>query len=123
TTSIVSMESEFSNMYLIEAMRGCPWNCRFCLVGHMYRPLRKKDEAAVKDEIERAKHDTNKIGLIGPSLTDYSHIKEVLSVQGVDFSVTSLRASAGSAELVELLKGHKSISIAPEAGTERMRKA
>ncbi|MBF0559439.1 MAG: B12-binding domain-containing radical SAM protein, partial [Nitrospirae bacterium] len=42
TTSIVSAESEFSNMYLIEAMRGCPWSCRFCLVGHMYRPLRRK---------------------------------------------------------------------------------
>jgi radical SAM superfamily enzyme YgiQ (UPF0313 family) len=122
TTSIVSTKSEFSNMYLIEAMRGCPWSCRFCLIGHMYRPLRKKEEAAVKEEIGRAKHYTNKIGLIGPSLSDYSHIKEVLSIQGVDFSITSLRASARSAELVELLKGHKSISIAPEAGTERMRK-
>src|SRR5208337_151623 len=122
TTAVVSAESEFSNMYLIEAMRGCPWSCRFCLVGHMYRPLRKKEIAAVKDEILHAKQYTGKIGLIGPSLTDYVHIKEVLGVRGVDFSVTSLRACGKSAELVELLKGHKSISIAPEAGTERMRK-
>jgi radical SAM superfamily enzyme YgiQ (UPF0313 family) len=122
TTAIVSAESEFSNMYLIEAMRGCPWSCRFCLVGHMYRPLRKKGIAAIKEEIARAKQYTGKIGLIGPSLTDYAHIKEVLGVQGVDFSITSLRACSKSVELVELLKGHKSISIAPEAGTERMRK-
>ncbi len=122
TTAIVSAESEFSNMYLIEAMRGCPWSCRFCLVGHMYRPLRKKEIAAIKDEIARAKQYTGKIGLIGPSLTDYAHIKEVLGIRGVDFSITSLRACAKSVELVELLKGHKSISIAPEAGTERMRK-
>src|SRR5208337_1735823 len=65
---------------------------------------------------------TGKIGLIGPSLTDYAHIKEVLGIRGVDFSITSLRACPTSSELVELLKGHKSISIAPEAGTERMRK-
>lgn len=122
TTAIVSAGSEFSNMYLIEAMRGCPWSCRFCLVGHMYRPLRKKAIAAIKNEILHAKQYTGKIGLIGPSLTDYAHIKEVLGVRGVDFSITSLRACAKSAELVELLKGHKSISIAPEAGTERMRK-
>jgi len=122
TTAIVSAESEFSNMYLIEAMRGCPWSCRFCLVGHMYRPLRKKAIPDIKDEILRAKQYTGKVGLIGPSLTDYAHIKEVLGIRGVDFSITSLRASAKSVELVELLKGHKSISIAPEAGTERMRK-
>jgi radical SAM superfamily enzyme YgiQ (UPF0313 family) len=73
-------------------------------------------------EIERAKEITPKIGLIGPSLTDYAHIKDVLCIEGVDFSITSLRASAKSAELVELLKGHKSVSIAPEAGTERMRR-
>ncbi|HXW69459.1 MAG TPA: radical SAM protein, partial [Dissulfurispiraceae bacterium] len=122
TTAIVSAESEFSNMYLVEAMRGCPWSCRFCLVGHMYRPLRKKEITAIKGEIARAKQYTGKIGLIGPSLTDYAHIKEVLGLRGVDFSITSLRACPKSVELVELLKGHKSISIAPEAGTERMRK-
>ncbi len=122
TTSIVSAESEFSNMYLIEAMRGCPWSCRFCLVGRMYRPLRKKESAVVKDEIARAKHYTDKVGLIGPSLTDYAHIKDVLGIPGVQFSITSLRASGKSLELLEFLKGHRSISIAPEAGTERMRK-
>lgn len=122
TTAIVGKGSEFSNMYLIEAMRGCPWSCRFCLVGHMYRPLRKKGIAAIKDEILRAKRYSDKIGLIGPSLTDYSHINEVLGIRGVDFSITSLRACQKSSELVELLRGHKSISIAPEAGTERMRK-
>jgi len=122
TTAIVSAESEFSNMYLVEAMRGCPWSCRFCLVGHMYRPLRKKEITVIKDEIASAKQYTGKIGLIGPSLTDYAHIKEVLRIPGVDFSITSLRACAKSVELTELLKGRKSISIAPEAGTERMRK-
>jgi radical SAM superfamily enzyme YgiQ (UPF0313 family) len=122
TTAIITPEAEFSEMYLIEAMRGCPWKCRFCLVGHIYTPTRKKDLDTIIVEIERAKEITPKIGLIGPSLTDYAHIKDVLCIDGVDFSITSLRASAKSAELVELLKGHKSVSIAPEAGTERMRR-
>jgi len=122
TTTIITPEAEFSEMYLIEAMRGCPWKCRFCLVGHIYNPTRKKELETITAEIERAKEITPKIGLIGPSLTDYAHIKDVLCIDGVDFSITSLRASAKSAELVELLKGHKSVSIAPEAGTERMRR-
>lgn len=122
TTSIITAEAEFSNMYLIEAMRGCPWKCRFCLVGHIYAPTRKKDMDTITVEIERAKEITPKIGLIGPSLTDYAHIKDVLCIEGVDFSITSLRASTKTAELVELLKGHKSVSIAPEVGTERMRR-
>ncbi|MEW5745634.1 MAG: radical SAM protein [Nitrospirota bacterium] len=137
STAVVTPEAEFSGMYLIEAMRGCPWSCRFCLVGHTYNPPRKKDIAAITGEIERAKDhaaDTGeaaragqtkagqtRIGLIGPSLSDYPYAKEVLCMEGVEFSITSLRASAKSAGLVELLKRHKSVSIAPEAGTERMR--
>ena len=65
---------------------------------------------------------TKRVGLIGPSLTDYPFAKDVLKLEGVDFSITSLRASRKSAELAGLLKGHKSTSIAPEAGTERLRR-
>jgi radical SAM superfamily enzyme YgiQ (UPF0313 family) len=125
-TSIITPEMEFSNMYLIEAMRGCPWKCRFCLVGHIYSPVRKKDSSIVKKEIEKAKELKSekkiKIGLVGPSLSDYEPVKDILCIEDVDFSITSLRASKKSFQLVELLKGHKSVSIAPEVGTEKMRK-
>lgn len=120
--AILTPETEFSNMYLIEAMRGCPWSCRFCVTGYVFNPPRKKDYVALKDEIENAKALTKRVGLIGPSLTDYPHITDILCVDGVDFSITSLRASPGSAELIRFLKGHKSVSIAPEAGTERLRR-
>lgn len=120
--SIVTPETEFSEMYLIEAMRGCPWSCRFCVAGHIYNPFRKKALQALENEIRSALTKTNRIGLIGSSLSDYPDIKEVLKIPEVDFSITSLRASAKSAEVVGLLRGHKSISIAPEAGTERLRK-
>ena len=120
-SSVITPEAEFSNMYLIEAMRGCPWSCRFCVAGHIYRPVRKKDLAQLMGEVKEAAAKTQRIGLIGPSLSDYPHAEDVLQMEGVDFSITSLRASARSGRLVQLMKGHKSISIAPEAGTQRLR--
>jgi radical SAM superfamily enzyme YgiQ (UPF0313 family) len=122
TTSIITTETEFSEMFLIEAMRGCPWNCRFCVAGKIYNPPRKKGLLAIEGEVRQALLQTKRIGLVGPSLSDYPHAKDVLNIPGVDFSITSLRASSRSAELVGLIKGHKSVSIAPEAGTERLRK-
>jgi radical SAM superfamily enzyme YgiQ (UPF0313 family) len=121
-TTIITTETEFSEMYLTEAMRGCPWNCRFCIAGKIYSPPRKKGLQAIEGEIQTALTRTKRIGLIGPSLSDYPYIKDVLKIPEVDFSITSLRASTKSAELVSLIKGHKSVSIAPEAGTERLRK-
>lgn len=125
-TAIITPETEFSNMHLIEAMRGCPWRCRFCLVGHIYSPVRKKDIDLLRQEIEGIKAldimKKTKIGIVGPSLSDLNGIEDILCIEDVDFSITSLRASKKSFRLIELLKGHKSVSIAPEAGTERMRR-
>lgn len=120
--SIITPETEFSQMYLMEAMRGCPWNCRFCVAGSVYKPVRKKEVDALKEEIREASSTTGRIGLIAPSLTDYPHTKDVLSIEGIDFSITSLRASQKSAELIPFLNGNRSVSIAPEAGTERLRR-
>lgn len=121
--SILSSETEFSNMYLIEAMRGCQWKCNFCVAGHIYTPVRNKNINSMRKEINSVLNLTSKIGIIGPSLGDYPEICSLLETPGVTFSITSLRANPKSAELVKLLKDNKSISIAPEAGTERLRKA
>jgi radical SAM superfamily enzyme YgiQ (UPF0313 family) len=118
---ITTPEAEFSDMYLLETMRGCVWSCRFCVAGHIYKPARRKDIGLLRGEIREALVRTKKIGLIGPSLSDYPNAEEVLSIEGVDFSITSLRASPRSGGLVALMKGHKSVSIAPEAGTQRLR--
>ncbi len=120
---IITPEAEFGDMYLAEAMRGCPWSCRFCVAGHIYNPPRRKDLSDIRAEIAGALDVTTRVGLIGPSLSDYAHVEEVLSIEGVDFSITSLRASARSGHIVALMAGHKSVSIAPEAGTARLRRA
>ena len=95
---------------------------RFCVANKIYAPPRRKELQAIKEEIQSALRRTKRIGIIGPSLSDYPYIKDVLQIPGVDFSITSLRAGTKSAELVALMKGHRSVSIAPEAGTERLRK-
>lgn len=120
--SIITPETEFRRMHLVEAMRGCPHSCSFCLAGHVYGPPRRKTLGAIKKEIKDALNRTERVGLIGPSLTDYAHALDVLEMEGVDFSITSLRASPRSAEIVGLMQGKKSVSIAPEAGTDRLRK-
>lgn len=119
--TITTPEAEFSDMYLLEAMRGCIWSCRFCVTGQIYRPARKKDLSVLKDEIKDALSKTRRVGLIGPSLSDYPDIEAILAMEDVDFSITSLRASLRSGRIVQLLKRHKSVSIAPETGTERLR--
>ncbi len=118
---IVTPEAEFSDMFLIEAMRGCVWSCRFCVAGRIYKPARGKDLTVLRQDIHEASAVTSKIGLIGPSLSDYPHAEAALAIEGVDFSITSLRASPRSGRIVSLMKGHKSVSIAPEAGTQRLR--
>lgn len=120
-TSILTPQTEFSDMYLIEAMRGCPWSCRFCVAGKMYFPPRVRYFPDIRGEIESAITATKKIGLIGPSLTDYPYIMDVLQIPGVEFSVTSLRAGKKSTDVASIMRGHRSISIAPEAGTQRLR--
>ena len=120
--AIVTPETEFSGMYLLEAMRGCVWSCRFCIAGHIYNPPRYKEKDILLEEIGQAREKTDRIGLVGPSLTDYKYCAEALKVKDVDFSITSLRASPRSAEILSLMKGKRSISIAPEAGTEHLRR-
>lgn len=116
--SIITPETEFSDMHLIEVMRGCPWRCRFCLTGNLI-PLRIRSLESILQEIKAS--PAQRFGIIGSSLTDYRYIKELLQYEGVDFSITSLRASPKAAEIISLLKNKKSVSIAPEAGSERLR--
>ena len=117
--SIITPNTEFSNMRLVELMRGCPWSCSFCLTGHVYDPPRSRPVEDVKKEIEEG--GSGRVGLVGPSVSDYRGLPELLKIGGVEFSVTSLRAGGRSMGLLPYLKDMRSISIAAEAGTERLR--
>ncbi|NOX21038.1 MAG: radical SAM protein [Nitrospirae bacterium] len=118
---ITTHNTEFADMMLIEAMRGCVHSCRFCLAGHIYNPPRQREFESLKAQIDKAKKRGLRVGLIGPSLSDYRYIKEALQREDVSFSITSVRANRRTEELLCLLKGKRSISIAPEAGSQRLR--
>ncbi|MGE5893744.1 MAG: radical SAM protein [bacterium] len=120
-SAITTPKTEFKDMFLLEAMRGCPFSCRFCAAGHIYNPPRQRNSEILKGEIGRARERGLRVGLIAPSLSEYTDIEKVLSLEGVHFSITSLRASRRSGEILSLLKDKRSISIAPEAGTQRLR--
>ena len=119
---ILTPNTEFADMRLIELMRGCPWSCAFCLTGQVYNPPRRKPKEAVLVEIREARSGGARVGLIGPSISDYPGITELLTEKDVEFSITSLRSGKKSIEMLPALKRHKSLSIAAEAGTERLRK-
>ena len=117
--TIKTKNSEFGHLCLLEVMRGCHWRCRFCLVSSIYNPVRIREKDIMNQEIDKAQ---SKVGLIAPSLSDVPYINELISKDNVNFSITSLRSNQKSNSLISLLKDKKSLSIAPEAGSEKLRR-
>jgi len=125
---VISPHSTFADRFLVETGRGCPWGCRFCLARRVYEPVRYARPDAVLAAATDALRVTPKIGLIGAALSRYPHLEDVvedLVAAGADVSLSSLRADQITRRLVGALKrgGQRTVTIAPEAGTERLRHA
>lgn len=126
-TVIVTSETEFKDMYLIEVARGCGRHCRFCMAGYCFRNPRVRPLAQIAEGVERAKLLRAKVGLMGAAISDYPKIDELCQLilnEGLTMSVASLRADSLTPGLLESLaaSGHKTVTLAPEAGSERMRR-
>ncbi len=121
---ILTPNTEFSDMYLSEVTRGCGRHCRFCMAGYIYLPPRNLGIDEATGQAKKADDVCGKIGLVGSALSDYPHINELCAAIEGGVSVSSLRADSVGEVLIERLakSGHKTISIAPEAGSERLRK-
>jgi radical SAM superfamily enzyme YgiQ (UPF0313 family) len=127
TSVILTPDTEFSNMYLIEIARGCGWGCRFCLAGFQFRPFRYRRMESLVQQAENGLKYTNKIGLLAAAVSDYPEIGElayILHRMDVELSVSSLRFRPFSQAVLKALakSGAQTITLAPEAGSERLRR-
>ena len=126
-SAIMTPDTAFDRTFLIEVGRGCPHGCRFCSAGFIYRPPRFRPISVLSDTIEQGISLTDHIGLVGSAVSDLPGIGDLCGQyldQGIRISFSSLRADGLSEELLSTLKQSnvKTATIAPDAGSERMRK-
>lgn len=122
----VSSESQFRDMLLLEVNRGCPYGCRFCAAGSIYKPPRHAHMADLQNIVDRC--SPRKVGLVGTALTDWPDLLPFLRWlhdRKIKFSLSSLRADGLTDEFLEFLRktGTRSVTLALEGASHRLRMA
>lgn len=127
STSIFTPDTEFGSRFLVEVVRGCANLCRFCWAGYNYLPVRAFSADRILELAQQAKVHSSKAGLVSIALCDHPEIERILNGlldMGYSISPASLRLDDLTPPIIELLRrsGERSITIAPEAGSDRLRR-
>ena len=126
TTTIMTTKTAFKDTFLIETLKGCPHGCRFCTAGFIYRPPRIYPKQIIFKAIDEAKDKARKVGLVSSAILDHPDIHLICQYamdQGLKLSFSSLRTDKLTDKIIGLMSnsGVKTATIAPEAGSQRMR--
>ncbi len=126
-TGIFTPDTEFGSRFLVEVVRGCANLCRFCWAGYNYLPVRSFPADRILELARNARQHASRVGLVSIALCDHPEIERILSgllEMGYQISPASLRLDDLTDPIVKMLhdSGEKSITIAPEAGSDRMRR-
>jgi len=126
TSVVLTPDTELGDLYLIEVERGCNWGCRFCLVSNAFSPMRYRSLDKLIDQAKLGLRYRKRIGLVGAAVSDHPQIEELvvkLRQMGAELSISSLRMKPLSQIVLgEMAKGGaRTIALAPEAGSQRLR--
>ncbi|MGB3560147.1 MAG: radical SAM protein [Geitlerinemataceae cyanobacterium] len=130
-SSVVTEKAAWPDIFMVEVVRSCPEMCRFCLASYLTLPFRVASlEKSLIPAIERGLTVTDRLGLLGASITQHPEFETLLDYIGqekfdrVRLSMASVRTNTVTQKLAETLskRDTKSITIAVESGSERVRK-
>jgi radical SAM superfamily enzyme YgiQ (UPF0313 family) len=130
TSTVVTERAAWENIFMVEVVRSCPEMCRFCLASYLTLPFRTASlESSLMPAIEKGLAVTDRLGLLGASVTQHPEFATLLDYlnrpqfDDVRLSIASVRTNTVNQQLAETLTRHgtRSITIAVESGSERVR--
>jgi radical SAM superfamily enzyme YgiQ (UPF0313 family) len=126
-TGIFTPDTEFGSRFLVEVVRGCANRCRYCWAGYNYLPVRAFPAERILELAGAARAYSNRVGLVSIALCDHPDIERILTrlnEMGYAISPASLRLDDLTPTIVRLLheSGERTITIAPEVGSDRLRR-
>jgi len=126
-THIFTPDTEFGSRFLVEVVRGCANLCRFCWAGYNYLPVRAFPADRILARAKEARAHSSHAGLVSIALCDHPEIDRILdglAEMGYSITPASLRLDDLTENIVRKLRqsGEKTLTIAPETGSDRLRR-
>ncbi len=124
---MVTPHTEYSGRGLVEMSRGCPEKCRYCWVSYNYGRLRCYSEEGILARVDRIAQISDRIGFVATAVGDHPRLAEILHQcrrRDLNVALSSLRIPAMTEDVLRPLaeSGARSVTIAPETGSDELRR-